>query len=185
MNPHFLIIPLSLNIRLRLTSLCYGLSQVRWVDEENFCITLRAFGLLSDLIVSQICEHLRNVFFSPFSLDLQGIDYFKTEGNRGVIGARIIENPPLTELRKEIDRQLRILRLKPDAHFHPSHVILGYGEKINPQRLGDYLSNHAHFQSSPIEVKNLLMIRSFQTSKRINHDVIEEFSASKTSGGED
>lgn len=184
MYPHFIAIPFPKHVQSRLASLCYGLPQVRWVEEENFHLTLRHFGPLSDTCLANIQEHLATLFFSPFSLVLQGVDHFHSKGKRGVIWIGVKESSALHSLKKEINRQLRDLALPPDEHFH-SHVTLGYYERLNPQRLGDYLLSLADYQSEPIEVTSCLLMRSQQTPQRVIYQIIDEFLAFPKITGED
>lgn len=178
--PHyFLSIPLPVATRSRLAALCYGLPLVHWVEEENFHLTLRHFGPLSDQMLSNIQDHLENVFFHAFSLVLQGVGHFHTKSNRGLIWIGIADNRCLAHLRKEIDRQLKDLQLpQEEGPFHP-HITLGYYDRLNPNRLGDYLTTHADYQSWPIEVSSFILMRSLQTPKHMINDTIEEYPASQ------
>ena len=69
MHSHFLALPLPPSIRSRLASFCYGVPHVQWVEEENFHLTLRHFGPLSDQNAALIEERLETLFFVKFSLD--------------------------------------------------------------------------------------------------------------------
>lgn len=185
MHPHFLALPLPASIRSRLASFCYGLPQVRWVEEENFHITLRHFGPLTDAAVRDIHDHLQSLFFTSFSLVLQGVGHFSTKGKRNSIWVGVADNAALTSLKKEIDRLLRDLKLSPDEHaFHP-HITLGHYERLNPERLGDYLMTHANYQSLPIEIASCQLMRSLQTSKHVIYEVVDDYAASKLATGED
>lgn len=178
MHPYFLAIPLPRQIRLRLASFCYGLPQVRWVEEENFHLTLRHLGIHSSDRLIEIQELLRPIFFHPFSLVLQGIGHSHSKGNRGVIWIGVDDHPQLSLLKKEINQHLRGLIL-PQEERSQLHVTLGsYSARLNPQRLGDYLSSLADYQSEPIEVTEFQLMRAQQTPKRIFYDTIELYSAS-------
>jgi 2'-5' RNA ligase len=185
MYSYFLALPLPPIARARLATFCYGLSQVRWVEEENFYLILRQFGPLTSQVLTTIHERLENLFFLPFSLVLQGVGHYHAKGNRGTLWMGVAHPSPLISLRKEIDRHLRDVQLRPDERsFHP-HVILGFYERLDPQRLGDYLITHGDYQSWPIEVTSCLLLRSLQTSKHTIYEVIEEYLASQLATGED
>ncbi len=185
MYPHFLTIPLPSIVQSRLATFCYGLPQVRWVEEDNFHLTLRYFGPLADHTVAGIQERLKNLFFPPFSLVLQGINHSHTKSNRGTIWVGITDNSNLIALKKEMNRHLRDLHLPPEERsFHP-HIILGFYERLNPKRLGEYLTMYADYQSLPIEVTRCLLIRSLQTPKRVIYEVVEEYAATQLPTGED
>lgn len=185
MHSHFLIIPLPFKVRARLASFCYGLPQVRWIEEENLHLILRSFGPLPDNAASSIHECLSTLFFTSFSLVLRGMDHFYSKGNRGIIWIGLTDNPQLNALRKEINRHLRNLPFLPEERSFMPHVILGYYDRLNPQRLGDYLMAHADYQSEPIEVTSCVLIRAIQTPKRTIYEVMEEYFASSLATGED
>lgn len=185
MHPYFLALPIPLTIRSRLATFCYGLPQVKWTEEENLYLILRYFGPLNDLVESNIHESLQNLFFTPFSFVLQGISHSRTKGNRNVIRVDVGNNLQIASLKKEIDRQLRDLHLPIEERSFQPHLILGYYENINPQRLGDYLTAHAGYQSTPIEVTSCLLMRSLQTPKHIIYETVEEYRASPPTTGED
>lgn len=184
MQPHFLAIPLPPHIRSKLASFCYGLPKVHWIEEENFHLTLRYFGPLNDTHLAQIQERLKSLFFPPFSLILQGAGHFHSKGNRGVIWIGVENNNQLLSLKKEINNQLRGLILPSDERFHP-HISLGYYERLNPEKLGDYLSALAVYQSEPIEITDCVLLRSQQTPKRVIYEVVDYYSASLLATGED
>ena len=184
MNSFFLAIPLPATTRTRLTSLCFGLQNVRWVEEENFHITLRYLGYLSDNDLQEIQEHLKSIYFSPFFVVLQGVSHFNSKGNRGTLWVGIAENPPLTQLIKEMNQLLKGFSLKAEEHAHP-YITLGRYDHLNFQKLGDFLSTFEHFQSEPIEVKSCLLMRTLQTPKRVIYETVEEYTASPLELGED
>jgi 2'-5' RNA ligase len=155
-----------------------------WIEEENFHLTVRYFGPLSDALLSEIQERLKFIFFSPFLLILQGIGHFHSKGNRGTIWVGVANNPELSSLKKEINRHLRGCTLPLDENFHP-HITLGYYERLNPQKLGDYLTSLTDYHSEPIEVTSCLLIRTQQTPKRVIYQIMEHYSASLPATGED
>lgn len=185
MPPYFLAIPLPSPIRVRLATFCHGLPQVRWLDEENLYFILQSFGPLTDLVAHHIHEELHSLFFPPFTFILQEIHHSHTKTNRGSIWVGVEENLQLISLKNEIQRHLRPLRLSGEEFSFQLRVNLGFYEKINPSRLGDYLAAYADFRSAPIEVKHILFLRSHYTQKRINMEILGEYTASQIATGED
>lgn len=185
MDSYLLAIPLPTKIRTRLASLCYGLPQMRWIDEENFHLTLRYFGPLSDQQLDIIQERLQTLFFTPFSFNLQGIEPFQSKNHRGALRVGISHDTDLFTLKKKIDGHLQNLSLPSEEHaFHP-HVTLGHYERLNGERLGDYLSACADYQSESIEVTECLLLRTHSTPKRIFYQTLEHYLVSSPATGED
>jgi RNA 2',3'-cyclic 3'-phosphodiesterase len=185
MEVYFFAVPLPSSIRSRLASLCFGLPQVHWVEEENFYLMLRHFGPLSNLLVAEIHDRLLDLFFPPFSLPLQGVGYFHAKGKRGIIWVGVAHNLPLATLQKEIDRRLRGLAFPSSERNANPHIRLGYYERLHSHKLADYLSTHMHDQFQPIEVTSCELVRSFQTPKRTLFETVEHYDASQMATGED
>jgi 2'-5' RNA ligase len=184
MYPHFLAIPLPKHIQSRLAQLCYGLPQVHWVEEENFLLKLHDFGPLSNVHLGEIQDRLKSLLFSPFSLFLQGVGHFYSKKGHGTIWVGVADNLELFTLKKKVESQLRDLPLRSPERFHP-HIILGYYDRLNPQKLGDYLSALADYHSEPIEVTCCLLMSAQQTPKRVIYRTVEQYIAMLPTSGED
>lgn len=178
MDHHFLALPLPPAIRKRLASFCFGLPNVQWVEEDNYHLTLRNFGPLSDLLAAQIEERLASLFFLKFDLVLKGIDHFHSKGNRGAIWVGVEESPELTALRKEVLDLLRDIPLRNEERsFHP-HITLGRYDRLNQERLADYLISHADYQSEPFEISSCQFLTSHLTPKHIYYKIVKQIKAS-------
>ena len=184
MYHYALIIPLPDQIRTRLASFCYGLPQVHWVENENFHLTLRFFGPLSDMHLAEIQERLKLLFYTPFSIVLQGFGYHHVKKDRGSIWIGIVDQSKLLILKKEINSQLRGLSL-PTAESSVPHITLGHCDRINPHKLGDYLTANNVYQSEPIEIRNCSLIRIQHTPKRVIYQIVEDYPASQPTTGID
>jgi 2'-5' RNA ligase len=185
MDSLFFALPLPGHIRSRLASFCYGLPRVHWIEEENFHLSLRHLGPVSNSNLLEIEERFKLFFFSPISLILQGVGHFHSKGNRGVIWMGALENPQISSLKKEIDGHLKGLTLPAEKHHFQPHITLGYYEHLNPQKLGDYLSTLTDYRSEIIEINSCLLMRKQQTPKRVFYQTIEHYSASLPATGED
>lgn len=184
MHSYLLVIPLPSSVRLKLTSLCYGLPKVRWIEEENFHLTLRYLGVLSDHSLMDIQNHLKNLFFLQFPLILKGTGHFHSKGQRGSIWLGVADNPQLSSLKKEVNHVLKGIRLPSEEQFHP-HITLGHYAHLSPQKLGDYLFNLNDYQSDSIEIKSCQLVRLLQTPRRTIYEIVEEYPASLPATGED
>lgn len=183
MYNYLLAIPLPAKIRTRLASLCYGLPQVRWIEEENFHVTLRYLGPLNDQQLATIHERLQTLFFTPFSFMLQGIEPFHSKNHRGTIKVKVEKSTVFLDLKKKIDCYLKDLSLPNEEHTF--HVTLGHYDHLNGQRLGDYLSAQADYQSESIEVTECLLLRVHSTPKHIFYQTLEHYVASPPATGAD
>ncbi len=181
MNNYFLAIPLPYHIHTQLKEcLCYGLPGIHWTEEGNFHLTLRFFSRLTETVLRSVQDRLKDLFFNSFSMILHGISH-----TRSAILIGINDNEDLKDLRKEVDKQLRDLYLPAiDPHFRP-HVTLGTFDRLNHERMLDYLTSHHDFQTLPIEVNQCTLMRSLHTPKHTIYETVCEYAASKIYLGED
>ncbi len=172
------------SIQPRLASLCFGLQQVQWLEEGDFYLNLRSFGKLSPNELDAIRIRLKYLFFHPLPMTLEGIGHHHQRSNRGMIWAGIKRSVPLEQLKKEIDHLLKDLSLPSEA---PSQLMvpLGYYERLNPDKLNDYLIDRAHFQSQPFEIQSCSLRLMRATPKRMFFERLEQYSASPQISGED
>lgn len=185
MDSYLVAIPLPANLRSRLASLCFGLPQVHWVDEENFHLTLRYLGHLTTHQLEDVQEKLSTLFFHSFTMTLQGIRSHHSKNHQGSIQLGLLSNPALLTLKKEVNACLTGLDLLKEEHPFIPHVTLGYFEKLHSEKWGDYLTTYADFQSLPIEVNDCLLLSSHQTPKRFYYKIIEKYQAALIERGED
>lgn len=180
----FLSADLPHSIQARLASLCYGLPQVQWLEEGDFHLNLRSLGKLSPNELDEIRTRLKHLFFHPIPMILEGIGHHHQRSNRGVIWAGIKISPELEKLKKEISTLLKDLSL-PSEPSSQSRIPLGYYEKLNPDKLNEYLMDRALFQSSLFEIQScsLLLVRA--TPKRIVFETLEQYYSSSPINGDD
>src|SRR3970040_833293 len=83
-----------------------GLPGARWVDPENYHLTLRFIGDVDDAIAHEIGELLGRVRRRGFEIMLGGLDQFGGRKPRAVCAAANA-NPALLELQAEHERLLQ------------------------------------------------------------------------------
>lgn len=183
MQNYFLAIPLPAQIKKQLAILCFGPPQIRWIDPEHLYYILNPFGNLSDIELKEIIDKLDTMFFSTFSFRIQNISCTQFKGS-GIIGLKAQENQALLNLHKEAELTMRGLKIK-KGNPQPFPVILGYFEKINIERLNDYLMSHDGFISDLIGVSGISLVRTWQSAKSTVYEEVAFFPASQATTGED
>ncbi|MGC1279216.1 MAG: RNA 2',3'-cyclic phosphodiesterase, partial [Xanthobacteraceae bacterium] len=83
-----------------------GLPGARWIDAENYHLTLRFIGDIDDALAREIAGVLARVHRRPFELRLDGLTSFGGRKPRAVV-AIAAPVPPLMELQAEHDRLLQ------------------------------------------------------------------------------
>ena len=82
-----------------------GLPGARWIDPENYHLTLRFIGDIDDALAHEIADVLGRVHRQAFDLRLDGLTSFGGRKPRAVVAA-VAPAGPLLELQAEHDRLL-------------------------------------------------------------------------------
>src|SRR5690606_3805951 len=106
---------------LSLSLLRGGLPGARWVDVENYHITLRFFGDVEGHVADEICNALDRVHRPSFQIQLTGVGAFGSKKPHAIY-AVVAASPDLNALQAEIDRISRRLGLSADSRKFVPHV---------------------------------------------------------------
>lgn len=94
------------DIAARLTELRGGLPGARWIEPENYHVTLRFIGDIDNRTADEVAEQLSEVQRAPFSLRFSGLGAFGNRRPHAVYAA--LEAPPeLAALQAEHERVMQ------------------------------------------------------------------------------
>ena len=91
-----------------LSGLRGGLPGARWIDPENYHVTLRFIGDIDGTYANEIASMLFRVNRKPFEVRLQGLTSFGGRKPRAVVAA-VEPTRPLIELQAEHERLMQRL----------------------------------------------------------------------------
>jgi RNA 2',3'-cyclic 3'-phosphodiesterase len=132
-------------IGLALSSFRGGLPGARWVDPENYHITLRFIGDIDERMAEDVTSVLgERRQRAPISITIDGLDSFGGGKPRAVF-ARISGNGELSELQGEQERLLRQVGLAPETRKFTPHVTLARLKHVSPIDVADYIATRGHF----------------------------------------
>ena len=107
----------------RLSLLRGGIPGARWIDAENFHVTLRFIGDIDDRTADEVADALSRVRRREFDLQFSALDSFGTAKPHSVV-ARIAASRALSELQAEHERILQRIGLPPEGRKYTPHVTL-------------------------------------------------------------
>ena len=131
-----------------------GLPGARWIDPENYHLTLRFIGDIDDALARDIAGLLGRVQRRPFELRLDGLTSFGGRKPRALV-ASATAVAPLLELQAEQERLLQRLGLDPEGRKYIPHVTLARLRETSSWQVADYLSARGHFRSAANEVTRI------------------------------
>lgn len=144
---------------LSLSLLRGGLPGARWVDVENYHVTLRFFGDVEGHVADEICNALDRVRRPSFQIQLTGVGAFGSKKPHAIY-AGVAASPDLNALQAEIDRISRRLGLSADSRKFVPHVTLARLKSSSPLDIAAYLSSRGNFSTAPFRVSRFVMMSS-------------------------
>ncbi|MEO8669452.1 MAG: RNA 2',3'-cyclic phosphodiesterase [Bauldia sp.] len=143
----------------RLSYLRGGLPGARWLDPENYHLTLRFIGDVDMHVAHDLADALGSVRRVAFSLRFDGIAAFGTKKPHAVV-ARIAASRPLGELQAEQERILQRVGLPPEGRKYIPHVTLARLRGTASRDIADYLTLRGGFAAGPFEIGQFVLFSS-------------------------
>lgn len=144
---------------LSLSLLRGGLPGARWIDVENYHITLRFIGDVEGHMADEIANALDRVRRPEFMLNLSGVDAFGSKKPHSIY-AGLSPSPGLNTLQAEIERICQRLRLPADPRKFTPHVTLARLKNARIEDVVHYLSGRANFATLPFKVGRFVLMSS-------------------------
>lgn len=131
-------------VRERLSLLRGGLPGARWIDIENYHITLRFIGDVDDAVANDVADILMRVRREALSLEFDGLGTFG--GNKPhSLFARVRPNPALNALQAENERLMQRIGLRPEQRNFTPHVTLARLRSVPARAAATYLGLRGGF----------------------------------------
>lgn len=135
-----------------------GLAGARWIDPENYHVTLRFIGDVDDTLGADILSMLGQIRRHGFDLSLEGLGQFGGNRPRAVFAA-VKAIPALLDLQAEQERIMQRLGFSADRAYKP-HVTLARLREASSRQVADYLSMHGGYRSATFHVPRFVVLSS-------------------------
>lgn len=160
------------DIAERLSLVRGGLPRARWIDPENYHLTLRFIGDIDMVLAEAVAEGLGRVHRADFVLRLVGLGALGTRNPRAIV-ARVENAAPLAELQAEHERILQRLGLPPEGRKYTPHVTVARLRHVAERDIAEYLTLRGGFLTDPFTVDRFVLF-SARNSTGGGPYVIEE-----------
>ncbi|GLU26266.1 RNA 2',3'-cyclic phosphodiesterase [Brucella sp. NBRC 12950] len=144
---------------LSLSLLRGGLPGARWIDVENYHITLRFIGDVEGHVADEVANALDRVRRPEFMLNLSGVDAFGSKKPHSIY-AGVSPSPELNALQGEIERICQRLRIPADPRKFTPHVTLARLRNPHIADVVHYLSSRGNFSTMPFKVGRFVLMSS-------------------------
>ncbi|MGA8969131.1 MAG: RNA 2',3'-cyclic phosphodiesterase [Pseudolabrys sp.] len=142
-----------------LATLRGGLPGARWIDPENYHLTLRFIGDVDDDIAQEVASMLGRVKRGPFELHMHGLTSFGGRKPRAVV-ASVAPAQALLDVQAEHERLMQRIGLEPEGRKFTPHVTLARLRESSSQQVAEYLSARGYFRTSPFRVARFVLFSS-------------------------
>jgi 2'-5' RNA ligase len=136
-----------------------GLPGARWIDPENYHVTLRFIGDIDDALAREIAFMLEQVRRRAFELRFEGLSSFGGRRPRAVIAA-LAPVAPLIELQAEQERILQRVGLEPEGRKFSPHVTLARLRDSSSREVADYLTARGPLNGLRFAVSRFVLFSS-------------------------
>lgn len=146
-------------VALSLSFLRGGLPGARWIDAENYHITLRFVGDTDFRTADELVNALGRVERGPVTVRLSGLDAFG--GNKPhSVHACVERNSALSELQAEHERIAQRIGLKPESRKFVPHVTIARLRGAKGSDVGHYLSLRGLYSAPPFLATSFVLYSS-------------------------
>lgn len=140
----------------RLAMLKGGIEGARWVDPDNYHITLRFIGDVDGATAERFSQALAQISAAPFTLALDGVGSFG-RGRPRAVWAGIGPSEPLAALAQAHEQAALAAGLEPEGrNFHP-HVTLARMRGAKASDVAKYLEHNGAFLSASFAVTRFVL----------------------------
>jgi 2'-5' RNA ligase len=136
-----------------------GLPGARWIDPQNYHLTLRFIGDVDSTVAREVASMLDQLKRVAFQLRFDGLSSFGGRKPRAVV-AGVAPSPALLDLQAEHERVLRRIGLEPEGRKYVPHVTLARLRQSSSRQVADYLAGRGLFRSAPFAVDRFVLFSS-------------------------
>ena len=136
-----------------------GLPGARWIDRENYHLTLRFIGDVDDEVAREVAWLLGKVRRREIELQLDGLSSFGGRRPRAVV-ATVAPSPSVMELQAEHERLMRRVGLDPEGRKYTPHITLARLRDSTSREVAEYLSTRGGFRWPAFKVSRFVLFSS-------------------------
>lgn len=136
-----------------------GLPGARWIDAENYHITLRFIGDIDDAMAHDVAQTLAAIRRPSFSVALDQLTSFGGDKPRAVV-VRARADAALIELQAEQERLLRRIGVPPEPRKFLPHVTLARLRGVSSSAVAAYLGTRGYFPPLRFEATRFVLYSS-------------------------
>jgi len=171
----FVAIPLSPDVREQLAKIRKSVDGVRWQDPEKCHITLKFLGDTAKDQLPELRANLRKVQSSPFTLSLDGLDYFGSKRNPKVLWAGIHQNDSLQQLYQQVEEICASLGFEQEDREFKPHITIARLNGASFKNLKELIEEHKSQIRGQWKVEKFVLYQSILSNEGTRYKRLQVF----------
>jgi 2'-5' RNA ligase len=159
----FAAIPVPAEIGQGLVRRQAGVTGARWSPAENFHVTLRFFGDVSEASAEDLDGELARIAFSSFDLGLEGAGLFGEGADIHAVWAGVGGGADLVRLAQACERAAQRAGLRAETRAFRPHVTLAYLKRPAPYEVAAWVQANNLLRSPAFPVRGFGLYSSHAT----------------------
>jgi 2'-5' RNA ligase len=155
----FTALEIPAGIAFSLSLLRGGLHGARWIEPDNYHITLRFIGDIDEPTADEVADALMRVDRPRFDVALQGLAAFGSRKPHSLF-AGVKMSSALKELQGEHERIMQRIGLEPERRKFTPHVTLARLRGASEADMAAYLALRGNFSTPPFPVGRFVLLSS-------------------------
>lgn len=136
-----------------------GLSGARWIDAENYHLTLRFIGDIDDAMACDVDLTLRQIRRRSFTVTIGELCSFGGAKPRAIV-AKAAPVADLVDLQAQQERLMQRIGIAPEPRKFVPHVTLARLRTATAASVADYLATRGQFFSRRFEARRFVLFSS-------------------------
>ena len=134
-----------------------GLFGARWIEPEDYHITLRFIGDIEPRLADSVVEALDEVRRGAIDIEFEGLSWFGGDKPRAVV-AKVRPSRELSDLAADHERRMRRLGLAPETRNFTPHVTLARLRGVGPEAAADYLASRGRLEAPGFRAESFALM---------------------------
>src|SRR5580698_3789006 len=133
-----------------------GIAGARWLEPEDYHVTLRFVGDVDGGVARDIAETLGDIRRPRAPVRFEGLSWFGGDKPRAIV-AKLKREPALMDLQAEHERRLRRIGVEPETRKYTPHVTLARLRGVSQASVASYLEARGALLADPFEADRFVL----------------------------
>ena len=133
-----------------------GVVGARWLEPEDYHVTLRFIGDVDGRVARDIAETLGDIRRPKTQVRFDALSWFGGDKPRAIV-AKVKPEPALMDLQAEQERRLRRIGVEPETRKYTPHVTLARLRGVRQASVAGYLAARGALIAEPFAAERFVL----------------------------